>query len=217
MIDTIFFDFNGTIIDDVDLCLNILNEMLVENQKPKVTKERYLEIFRFPIKSYYELAGFDFKERSFEELSHDFIEKYQNASLNCSLYSNVKKVLSTLKDKKYRLVLLSASQIDNLQEQVNHFGLNHFFEKILGIDDIFARSKVDIGMKYLKETKLNPKSCLMLGDTLHDKEVADKLGINIVLFSGGHQAKKVLAKANVKIVSSYSEFERYVEENENNN
>lgn len=44
---TIFFDFNGTIINDVDLCLNILNEMLKENGLEPITLERYREIFYF--------------------------------------------------------------------------------------------------------------------------------------------------------------------------
>lgn len=48
---TIFFDFNGTIINDVDLCLNILNEMLKENGLEPITLERYREIFTFPIKN----------------------------------------------------------------------------------------------------------------------------------------------------------------------
>ena len=52
---TIFFDFNGTIINDVDLCLNILNEMLKENGLEPITLERYREIFTFPIKKYYQV------------------------------------------------------------------------------------------------------------------------------------------------------------------
>ncbi len=30
----IIWDYNGTILDDVDLCLNLLNEMLVQQNKP---------------------------------------------------------------------------------------------------------------------------------------------------------------------------------------
>ena len=37
----VFFDFNGTILDDVDLCLNLLNEMLSLKGHNPVSKERY--------------------------------------------------------------------------------------------------------------------------------------------------------------------------------
>ena len=60
MIKHVFFDFNGTIIDDLKLCYDLLNEFLEEQGKEKVTLERYKDIFRFPIKEYYRLAGIDF-------------------------------------------------------------------------------------------------------------------------------------------------------------
>ena len=41
----IFLDFNGTIIDDVDLCLDLLNQILENQKKEKVSKERYKDIF----------------------------------------------------------------------------------------------------------------------------------------------------------------------------
>lgn len=217
MYNTIFFDFNGTIIDDVDLCLNILNEMLNENGKPSITKERYKEIFQFPISKYYELAGFDFNERSFEDLSVDFINKYQKASLKCNLYPNAVDVFKNLHNRGYRLVILSASQIDNLLEQVRHFKIEGYFDAVLGINDIYARSKKDIGLDYLRKNNIESKGVIMIGDTLHDKEVADAMGIDCVLFSSGHQSTSILARAGVGIVDSYKEFERHLVENDKTN
>lgn len=207
---TIFFDFNGTIIDDVDLCHNILNKMLIDNGYETITKERYKNIFTFPIKKYYEAAGFDFQKKSFEALSDDFIKLYQQASLKCHLYNHVKEALEVFKAKGYRLVCLSASQIDNLKEQLCHFEIDKYFDAILGISNIYAASKVEIGRKYLEENSISSNDAIMIGDTLHDKEVCDAMGIKCVLFDGGHQSHQVLSAADVKIVSSYDEFVEYV-------
>ena len=49
----IFLDFNGTVLDDVDLCLNLLNEMLYEKEHITVDLDKYKEIFDFPIIKYY--------------------------------------------------------------------------------------------------------------------------------------------------------------------
>lgn len=217
MIDTIFFDFNGTIINDVELCLNILNKMLIDDEKKPITKKRYLEIFDFPVIEYYKKAGFDFKRKSFEEMSLDFINLYQKASLNCPLYNNSCKVFQRLKAKGIKLVILSASQIDNLKEQTNHFNITKYFDDILGITDIYARSKVDIGIDYINRLNIDKAKTIMLGDTIHDFEVATKMEITPVLFTKGHQSKERLSKMGSRLVSSYLEFERLVEEaNENN-
>ena len=45
----IFWDFNGTVLDDAHLCYEILNEMLIEEERPIVTFEEYLMIFDYEI------------------------------------------------------------------------------------------------------------------------------------------------------------------------
>ena len=59
-VDTIILDFNGTILDDLDLCFNVLNKMLVMYNHKPVTLEEYLDIFTFPVIEYYRKAGFNF-------------------------------------------------------------------------------------------------------------------------------------------------------------
>ena len=34
----IFFDFNGTIINDIDLCLDLLNQILTKQNKKNLSK-----------------------------------------------------------------------------------------------------------------------------------------------------------------------------------
>lgn len=207
---TIFFDFNGTIIDDLDLCFNILNQMLDESGKEQITIERYKDIFTFPIIEYYKKAGMTFENKSFEDYSHEFIAAYQEASLDCPLHEGIKDVFEKFHKLGYNLVCLSASQIDNLKEQLVHFKIDKYFDAILGISDVYAKSKVEIGLKYMKEKNIDPSSAIMIGDTLHDYEVSTKMGISCVLYDKGHQSRKVLEAAGVKIVSSHEEFYDYV-------
>jgi phosphoglycolate phosphatase len=54
----IIWDWNGTLLDDVMLAINVVNEILRDHDKQALTHERYLEIFDFPVKHYYvPLAG----------------------------------------------------------------------------------------------------------------------------------------------------------------
>ena len=65
----LFFDFNGTIINDLGLCLDLLNKFLKEQGKKELTEEEYKEVFKFPVKEYYKDAGIDFNSESYESLS----------------------------------------------------------------------------------------------------------------------------------------------------
>jgi phosphoglycolate phosphatase len=189
----IFWDFNGTILDDARLCYDILSEMLKEEERPPVTFEEYLMIFTFPVEAYYDVV-YDLKKTSFIELAHRFIERYQPRSLSCPLHEGVLETIKACEDMGYINVLLSASEEKNLHEQLKHYGIEHLFSAILGTKDVYATSKVMVGKRFMEEQKINPKDVLMIGDTLHDAEVAEALGINIILYTKGHQHPSRLKK-----------------------
>lgn len=202
----IIFDFNGTILDDVDLCINILNYMLEEHGYEKVTIERYLDIFTFPIIEYYKLAGFDFNKHSFNDLSIEFINMYQQASLKCPIYDGVIDLLNKLTKLNKKIILLSASQIDNLLEQTNYFEITKYFNKILGLDNIHAKSKVDIAKKYFIENNIDLSKAIMIGDTIHDMEVANELNIDSLLIANGHQSYDRLIRVTNAVYRTIEEI-----------
>lgn len=210
MIKYVVFDFNGTILDDVNLCLNLLNEILTKQNKKPLTLDEYRHVFTFPIKKYYELAGVDFTKDSFEDLSLWFINNYQEASFKEKTYPHLLDVITKLKEKGIKLVILSASQKDNLIKQLEVLKLKDKFDDILGLDNIYAASKVDIAKNFVKENNIDPKDVLAIGDTLHDFEVGRALGFKVLLFSKGHQARDVLAKAGVPIIDDLIDIIDYI-------
>ena len=70
-IKNIFFDFNGTLLDDVDLSFNIEDELFKSLGVEGVTKEFYLDNFCFPVKDYYAKTNFPM-ERYSEEVGFFF-------------------------------------------------------------------------------------------------------------------------------------------------
>ena len=52
--ELILWDWNGTLLDDVDLCVDALNRLLAGFGYPqRYDHERYRAIFGFPIEEYY--------------------------------------------------------------------------------------------------------------------------------------------------------------------
>lgn len=208
--DYIIWDFNGTIIDDAQLCLDILNFMLMERHLPTVTMKEYREIFGFPVIDYYRKVGFDFDKEPFAVTAIEFIELYQSRSFNCPLVKNSLIAIKKLKELGYHLILLSASKKENLLEQMNHFDLVQYFDEILGLGDIHATSKEAIAMEWINSLEIKNPKLLMIGDSLHDAEVAEQIGAQCVLVARGHQSKRRLLESSATVFDNVSEIFKLV-------
>lgn len=205
--DYIFFDFNGTIVDDVDICLDLLNVMLEKCGHEIVSKERYLEIFTFPVKKYYVLAGFDFEKDNWEELANFFIDEYKKGNKNCLLFSDIKETLDKLKKQNKHLYILSASEKTMLLNQLEFYGIKDYFDEILGKDNIYADGKEKMGIDFMKKMNLPREKCVFVGDTLHDGETGDAMGIKSYLISRGHQSKEVLLSSGKRVFDTLKEID----------
>ena len=97
--DNIIWDWNGTLLDDVELCSSIMNNLLRKESLPEISIEKYREIFTFPVEEYYKLAGHSFEKKSFELLGKDFMVEYEEKKLSCKLYPFASETMDLLKEK----------------------------------------------------------------------------------------------------------------------
>ena len=184
----IFWDWNGTLMDDVDFTHSCLNWMLETHGYPqRYDLAAYREIFGFPIEEYYIRAGFDFARHPYPELAECFMEHYNAGVDACPPSAHAAETLAELSRRGWRQSVLSASRRDYLIEQVAARGLQGYFTELLGLADIYGVSKVQVGKQWLAQSGIAPAACVMVGDTQHDAEVAKALGTKCVLYTGGHQ------------------------------
>ena len=200
----LFLDFNGTVLNDVDLCLNLLNEMLVlKNHKP-LNLTQYKNVFTFPIIEYYKKAGFDFNGYTFKELADVFIVEYTRRNeTEAFIFDDFWYLIEELRKIGYKVVLCSASKKVLLVEQLKYFGILEAFDDVIGLDDHFAVSKLELAKQYIKERDIDLLNSYFVGDTTHDAEVGAECGLNVVLINRGHQSNEVLNSTNKPILSSF--------------
>jgi len=202
----IFLDFNGTVLNDVDICLELLNDLLIRQGKEEVSLEKYLDIFGFPVSEYYIRAGLDFSLISFEEMAEYFITEYTRRNvIECNLYPDVISFIDKAKADGYIIVLCSASRLDLLKDQLRSFKILDKFDYVIGLSDYHAKSKVDIALNFVKENNIDVNNVWFIGDTDHDDLVAKTVGGKSVLVARGHQSKKVLEKCHTPICATLLE------------
>jgi len=203
---TVLWDWNGTLINDAWLSVAVNNELLAKRGMPPVSLEDYRKAFDFPVINYYIKLGFDLEAEPFERIAEEYIILYEKRRFECSLQEGANEVLDRFSALGICQNILSASHIESLKPFVDHYQLTPYFTQILGLDNHYAASKVQIGLDWLKKTTVKPQEILLIGDTLHDCEVAQALGADCIVVACGHQDESRLRSSGARVLSSLQEL-----------
>ena len=187
----LLWDFNGTLFDDVDAGIESANDLLVAHGLPRFSsRETYRETFGFPIADYYRRMGFDFSRTPYADLAVEWVAYYLERSRASGLFDDVIKTLTCVKKAGVSNWILSATELTMLTKQVESLGVRQCFDGLLGLDNIHAYSKSEIGVRWRGE---DPDArVLLIGDTDHDAEVAAAMGVDCALVARGHQGREKL-------------------------
>ncbi len=201
----IIWDWNGTLLDDTEICVECMNKLLEARDLDLLDKDRYRRIFTFPVKEYYAEAGFDFQKEDFEIPAMEFIRLYHQHLSEASLFPCVSEVLQYVKNKGFYQAVLSAMEHESLVISLTDKGVYPFFDAVTGIDDHYAHSKLDVGRKLVSTIPFRKQEMLFIGDSLHDLEVAEALEMDCILVANGHQSKKRLLERTSEVVDKLAD------------
>ena len=95
-------------------------------------------------------------------------------------------------------------------EWVKYHNIDYYFNDLIGIENDKAEGKTEAGINWISKTKISKNKILMIGDTIHDSEVAERLGIDCVLVSIGHVNKSRLLKTGRKVFDSLNSLPHYI-------
>ena len=202
--DHIIWDFNGTLLDDVWLCVEVLNHILTTYGKAITSKDKYLDQFVHPVIDYYTALGFDFDKDSFDDIAVLYHAEYDRRCTECSLYPKTEQTLIALSGMGFTHSVRSAYQQHRLENALKHFKIDHHFRIIAGLDNYYAHSKIERGIELVKELNANPKRTVLIGDTVHDYEAATAMGTNCILIANGHNPAEKLKQCDAIVTDSIS-------------
>ncbi len=185
----ILWDWNGTLLDDTKAALDTLNAMLAKRGNPAISMEFYRDHFAFPVKPFYRSIGVCLENEDWDKLAVEYHDVYaaQPKALNRDTFAALEKV----KAAGVKQSIISALRQDLLDEITERFGVKAYMECVYGVNNLNGESKIDRALELLE--KIADADPVIIGDSLHDKEVADAIGVKCVLCSQGSHAHHRLA------------------------
>jgi phosphoglycolate phosphatase len=207
----IIWDWNGTLLNDLTLCVDLLNISLSKRKLPAMTEDRYREKFLFPIKTFYESIGFDFSEEDFTLANDEFHSGFEKNFQKLALQPYAVNTISHFKQLGIKQSILSATVQERLEKQVEFFGINHLLDYVVGISNTpSGYGKEFEGKELLKKIDLPLNETVIVGDSMLDFNVAKALKIDCVLLSNGHNNSKRLEATGSKTFSNIQLFSDWI-------
>ncbi|MGB1128237.1 MAG: HAD family hydrolase [Opitutales bacterium] len=203
----VVWDWNGTLLDDTWLCVEVLNGLLARRGRAPISEADYRQHFGFPVIHFYEFLGFDTDVDSFDKVSREFIADYEGRWLReCSLHPDASEVLAAIANAGLTHSVLSAAKQEALERGIGHYGIRRYFSGLCGTDNIYAHGKIERGRHWMEQLDWDPHEVVLIGDTLHDFEVAEAMGTDCILMAHGHHTPGRLAATGKPVAHSLKEL-----------
>lgn len=202
----IIWDWNGTLLDDAWLCHEVSNLQLNRYGVPLITLEQYRDLVCHPARDFFARCGVNLNEKEFAEVGRLFHIDYNELRSRCSLQAGAIDLISSLKTRTLTQSVLSAHPHQMLVDALSHYKLLEHFDHIVGHHNEVADSKVDNGRALLAKIGGSSTNTVLIGDSDHDAEVADELGIECFLISHGLQSRSRLVPLNKPIFESLEQL-----------
>ncbi|MDQ0199015.1 pyrophosphatase PpaX [Neobacillus ginsengisoli] len=165
-ITTILFDLDGTLIDTNELIITTYLHTLNKYYPSKYSREDVLPFMGPTLHEAFSTVDPDRVEemileyRTFNIANHDALVKE---------FAGVLETVGTLKEKGYKLGIVTTKRLDVTLKGLRLMKLDSFFEVIVAYDHV-SKTKPDPEpiFKALEQLDSTPSEAMMVGDNYHD-------------------------------------------------
>lgn len=203
----VIWDWNGTLLNDISASLASVNDMLALRGREPMDIDFYRECIGVPIIRFYEKA-FDMENEDYSVIIKQYNEGYLRHLTACSLSDGAKEMIEFFASCGIKQAIISSSNNDQLCENAKKYGVYDCFDAVLGASDYYAGSKIERAVEYIGKSENS--RVLVIGDIVHDADMASQLGADCVLLSSGHENRERLYSAGVAVIDNLTELKNMI-------
>ena len=203
----VVWDWNGTLLDDFGLTAEIAGRTLETLGVPGVTGEDIRAHFRRPFGDFYgSLFGRPVTAEEFRYIRERYESEYHAGLLDLGLQPDALDALDLVASEGATQSLLSMAPDEQLQRLVDHHAIRSRFVRVEGSprtdSDGFKAERLE---HHLAALAIDPRSSVVIGDTVDDHEAALACGAGSVLVTTGSTARTSLEATGAQVTDNLAE------------
>ncbi|HLU71110.1 MAG TPA: HAD hydrolase-like protein [Nonomuraea sp.] len=200
MTEHIVWDWNGTLLHDLDAVVGATNEVFKPYELPPLDADAFRAVYTRPIWVAYErLLGRPLTEGEWELLDNGFHEAYYKLSGVCGLAVDAEVALTTWDGTQS---ICSMAPHAQLVPQVDSFGITRHFTRVDGLIGMTGGEKAAHMAAHIASIGVRPRDVLVIGDSVDDAVAARHVGARAVLYTGGMSSRAELESTGFPVVDT---------------
>ncbi|MFD3550331.1 HAD family hydrolase [Streptomyces sp. NPDC058655] len=208
----IVWDWNGTLLHDIDAVMAATNASFAELGFPPITLETYRDLYVVPVPKFYErLMGRLPTDAEWLLMDDTFHRHYWAAADAAGLAEGALELLAGWERDGLTQSLLSLAPHDKLVPLVRSLGIERHFLRVDGRTGPSHTGKAGHLVRHmaaLEGTGVTPARTVLIGDAVDDALAAAHIGARAVLYTGGSHSRSSLESAGVPVVDTLAEAVR---------
>ncbi|CDL80536.1 HAD family hydrolase [Xenorhabdus szentirmaii] len=203
----IIWDWNGTLLNDVNVSVDATNLALAEIGIEPLTLEQYREYYCVPVQIFYkQVIGREPSSSEWSIIGKTFNSHYRPGIQKARLADGVNQLLARRHQAGATQSLCSLMEHKDLLPMIDNHGISEFFTHIDGRNTPLLTTGKSVQLAdHIKKLNLPPEKSVVIGDATDDAVAALAAGTHVVLYTGGTHSRLSLEKIGVPVVDSLSE------------
>jgi beta-phosphoglucomutase-like phosphatase (HAD superfamily) len=191
-VDTILFDWDGTLLDSEPLAFRAFQKTFLELGIP-LERELYERIYSPNWYGMYQQLGLP--EARWQDADDLWIRNYGHAT--APLVHGGREAVCEFKARGFCLGIVTSGSRERVRREVKHAGLEGIFKALVCNEDVVNKKPHPEGLEIaMRQINTRPDRCSYVGDSPVDVEMGKRAGMQTIGIIGRYPSSRDLPKAN---------------------
>lgn len=195
--DLIIFDWDGTLVDSIDWIVHCLQTAAKPHGYKMPDEHAAKSTIGLCIQQSMETLFPGIDQKTQKQLSTSYSQEFFSQDINKKhLFTGIENMLSNLKHNRYQLAVATGKTRAGLDWAMQGTALTSFFDITRCADESASKPQPLMLEQIIKEMDVEKERVLMIGDSVHDIQMANNAGIAAIAVSCGANSEAELQQLN---------------------
>lgn len=185
--ELIIFDWDGTLSDSVGLITDLMIQSFVLHNIVPPSRREVADILGIKLSEAFKILLKEKNQNNNELILNSYIDLYNSSSNKVKLFDGVEYGMKDLHRCEYKIAIATGGGRNYLDSCLAQTSIKDYISVTKTSDDCFSKPHPQMCKEIMDELFIEPEKTLVIGDSIHDLQMAKNASIaSLAVTYGAH-------------------------------